>query len=103
MAESKKIERVRVEIVCSQALEEDFTEEFEKAGVGKFYTKISPVMGAGYSNPHLGDSVWPQLNTMYIIFCSKEDSEKIIEIVYKLRKLFITEGISCFVGSGTEY
>ena len=72
----KNIQRVRVEIICSQALEEDFAEEFEKSKVGKHYTKISPVMGAGYSNPHLGDAVWPQLNTMYIIYCSEEEAEK---------------------------
>ena len=98
----KNIQRVRVEIICSQALEEDFAEEFEKNKVGKHYTKISPVMGAGYSNPHLGDAVWPQLNTMYIIYCGEEEAEKIKQIVVKLRKLFITEGIGCFIGSGTE-
>ena len=98
----KNIQRVRVEIICSQALEEDFAEEFEKSKVGMHYTKISPVMGAGYSNPHLGDAVWPQLNTMYIIYCSEEEAEKIKQIVVKLRKLFITEGIGCFIGTGTE-
>lgn len=98
----KNIPRVRVEIICSQALEEDFAEEFEKNNVASHYTKIPSVMGAGYSNPHLGDAIWPQLNTMYLIYCSKEEAEKIKQIVVKLRKLFITEGIGCFIGSGTE-
>lgn len=95
-------QRIRVEIICSQALEEDFAEEFEKIGVAKHYTKISPVSGAGFSNPHLGDAVWPQLNTMYIIFCTEDDAEKIKGIVRKLRKLFITEGIGCFVSAASE-
>jgi hypothetical protein len=95
-------QRIRVEIICSQALEEDFAEEFEKIGVAKHYTKISPVSGAGFSNPHLGDAVWPQLNTMYIIFCTEDDAEKIKGIVRKLRKLFITEGIGCFVSAAAE-
>ncbi len=95
-------ERIRVEIICSQALEEDFAEEFENNNVGKKFTKIANVMGAGWSNPHLGDAVWPQLNTMYIIYCDKEESEKIIQIVSKLRKLYHTEGIACFIGTGTE-
>ncbi len=94
-----EIKRFRVEIICSQALEEDFSEEFEKNKVAKHYTKISPVMGSGYSNPHLGDAVWPQLNTLYIIYCSQEDAEKIKQIVIKLRKLFVTEGIGCFISS----
>ncbi|MCR5217974.1 PG0541 family transporter-associated protein [Treponema sp.] len=98
--ETKKCRRV--EIVCSQALEEDFTQEFLDAGVGKKFTKINPVMGAGCSNPHLGDSVWPQLNIMYIIFCSEEEAEKIYSIVVKLRKLYITEGIACFISESSE-
>lgn len=98
--ESKKC--MRVEIICSQALEEDFTQEFKDAKAGKKFTKINPVMGAGCSNPHLGDSVWPQLNLMYIIYCSEEEAEKIKEIVVKLRKLYITEGIACFISESSE-
>ena len=100
MSENSK---VRIEIICSQALEEDFTEEFKKAKAGLKFTKINPVMGAGNSNPHLGDSVWPQLNLMYIIYCDQDEAEKIKEIVVKLRKLYITEGIACFISSGTEF
>ena len=40
-------EKVRIEIICSQALEEDFTDEFKKAGIGQKFTKINPFMGAG--------------------------------------------------------
>ena len=43
--------KVRIEIMCSQALEEDFTEEFKKLGVGQKFTKINPVMGSGFHNP----------------------------------------------------
>lgn len=93
----------RVEIICSQALEEDFTQEFITAGIGKKFTKINPVMGAGCSNPHLGDSVWPQLNIMYIIFCDENEAEKLIATVEKLRKLYITEGIACFVSESSEF
>lgn len=94
--------RVRLEIICSQAVEEDFDNEFKKAGIAKRYTKISPVMGAGYSTPRLGNEVWPELNIMYLIYCSKEESKTIYDIVVKLRKLYITEGIACFIGKGRE-
>ena len=96
-------DKVRIEIICSQALEEDFSEEFKNAGIGQKFTKINPVMGAGNSNPHLGDSVWPQLNIMYIIYCNEDEAEKIKETVAKLRKLYITEGIACFISSGKEF
>ena len=95
--------KVRIEIMCSQALEEDFTEEFKKLGVGQKFTKINPVMGAGFHNPHLGDNVWPQLNFMFIIYCSEDEAEKIKMVVRKFRKLFITEGSGCYISSGYEF
>ncbi|MCI5830856.1 MAG: hypothetical protein UHY90_07880 [Treponema sp.] len=97
-----EVQKYRVEIICSQALEEDFDEEFKTNNVAKMFTKVDNVKGAGYSNPHLGDAVWPQLNTMYIIYCNKEDADKIAAIVLKLRKLYRTEGIGCFVSQSNE-
>ena len=52
----------RVELIFSAAVDEDFMDGFKKKGIGAHYTKISGVTGAGFSNPKLGDSVWPQLN-----------------------------------------
>lgn len=92
----------RVEIICTQALEEDFIEAFKDEKVAVRYTKLKDVMGAGYSNPCLGDSVWPQLNIMFIIFCSQEECDKIKDIVWKLRDKYRTEGIACFVSSAEE-
>ncbi|MBP5695099.1 MAG: hypothetical protein J6X11_00455 [Treponema sp.] len=94
--------KVRVEIIYSQALDEDFISEFNKAGIVHKFTKFNNVTGAGYNNPHLGDDVWPQLNMMYLIFCSEDEAEKIKEIVLKLREMYKTEGISCFISSAEE-
>ena len=99
---SMEVQKYRVEIICSQALEEDFDAEFKANNVAKMFTKVDDVKGAGYSNPHLGDAVWPQLNTMYIIYCNKEDADKIAAIVLKLRKLYRTEGIGCFISQANE-
>jgi hypothetical protein len=93
---------VRMEIICTQALEEDFMQEFDENKVGARYTKLPAIMGAGYSNPCLGDAIWPQLNVMFIIYCSEEDSATLKEIVWKLRDKYRTEGIACFVGSAEE-
>ena len=92
----------RVEIIFSQAVEEDFVAEFKEQQVGVKYTKLANVMGAGFSNPRLGDAIWPQLNMMYIIYCSEEDCRKIIAIVEKLREKYMGEGIACFVSESTE-
>lgn len=92
----------RVEIIFSQALEEDFQQYFAEKNVASKYTKIENVKGAGFSNPRLGDAIWPQLNVMYIIYCNEEDCKAIIEIVEKLREQYMGEGIACFISESTE-
>lgn len=94
-----KKDLVRVEMIFSQAIEEDMMEEFSNHKVGNHYTKISGVTGKGFSNPKLGDAIWPQLNIMIIVFCTKEESEKIFLIVENLRKRYPAEGISYFISS----
>ncbi|MBQ9539446.1 MAG: hypothetical protein IJU95_09260 [Treponema sp.] len=95
-------QRVRLEIIFSQALEEDFQLAFKEEGIGKRFTKFQSVMGAGTSDPKLGDAVWPQLNMMYVIYCDKAEAKKIYAVVRKLRKKFLTEGIACFMSRATE-
>lgn len=92
----------RVEIISSQALEEDFAEAFKEENVAVRYTKLANVMGAGYSNPRLGDAIWPQLNIMYIIYCEEEEAQKIIAICQRLREKYMSEGIACFKSSAEE-
>ncbi len=92
----------RLELIFSQALEEDFVAEFKEKKLAARYTKIANVMGAGYSNPRLGDAIWPQLNIMYIIYCSEEEAQKIIEICQSLREKYISEGIACFKSTSEE-
>ncbi len=96
------IQRVRLEIIFSQALEEDFQQAFREEGIGKKFTKFEAVMGAGSSDPKLGDAVWPQLNMMYVIYCDKAEAKKIYAVIKKLRKKFLTEGIACFMSRATE-
>lgn len=100
--ESKTNMRVRLEIIFSQAVEEDFQAAFKELGIGKRFTKFESVMGAGFSNPRLGNAVWPQLNMMYIIYCDEGEAEKIKRVIADLRKQYVTEGIACFVSSAEE-
>ncbi len=95
----KQTSLVRVEIIFSQAVEEDFFEIFRKEKIAYDYTKISNVTGSGCSNPKLGDAIWPQLNEMMIIYCSKSESEKIVEVVQRIREHYPAEGIACFIST----
>lgn len=92
----------RVELIFSQAVEEDFQQAFKDKNVAAKFTKLANVMGAGYSNPRLGDAVWPELNMMYIIYCDEEECKKIISIVENLREKYMGEGLACFISEATE-
>lgn len=87
----------RIEIIFSQAVEEDFLEEFKKRKIGLHYSKISNVTGAGFSNPKLGDAIWPQTNEIIIVYCKNEEAEEIITLVKQLRDHYPAEGIACFI------
>jgi hypothetical protein len=94
---------VRVDLIFSAALEEDLFAGFEKLGIVKKYTKIPSVYGTGCSTPKLGDPIWPQVNTMVIVFCTKEEAEKIVSVVAKVRKMYPVEGVACFMSEATEH
>lgn len=93
---------VRIDLVFSQALEEDFVEQFEMNKIER-YTIVPIVKGKGYSQPKLGTAVWPQLNTMMITFCNEDDAEKVRRVVKLLRNKYKTEGIACFIGHAEEF
>lgn len=94
---------VRVELIFSQAVEEDFFDAFRREKVAYHYSKINNVTGAGYSNPKLGDAIWPQLNEMLVIYCAPLSAEKIKEIVDEVREHYPAEGIACFISDAESY
>ena len=95
-------EKIRIEIICSQAMGEDLLDGFKFRKI-KCYTQIPSLVGTGYSVPKLGNEIWPQLNTMFIVYCNKEDSKKIKALIKTLRKQFVGEGLACYVSKAKEW
>lgn len=86
----------RLEIIMSQAIEEDFVSAFMKADTGRMFTKLPVVMGRGATDPKMGDAVWPQLNCMYIVVCTKEQAAVVKSIIKRLHQEYPNEGLACF-------
>ena len=86
----------RLEIIMSQSIEEDFVSAFMKEDTGRMFTKLPVVMGRGVTDPKMGDAVWPQLNCMYIIICTKEQAAVVKDIVARLHQEYPKEGLACF-------
>ena len=87
----------RMEIIFSQSIDEDFIQKCAEKDVGKFYTKLPSVLGKGFSEPKMGDSIWPQLNVMFIIYCDESLVEVIQNIMKELHKTYVGEGAAAFV------
>lgn len=92
----------RIEIIFSQAVEEDLVLLLSTKGIKK-YTKIPGVMGQGESIPKMGDSVWPQLNTMFIIYCDEEQAEIVKNLLTDLRNAYPLEGVAVFISDAEEF
>lgn len=95
----------RIDFFMSQAVEDDFLSLLEKQHFitrkNIAYTKLPTVMGRGQTNPKMGDSVWPQLNCSYIIYCDDEDTDGFKGIVAKIREMYPNEGTAAFLSDAT--
>ncbi|MCR5699486.1 MAG: hypothetical protein K6G52_07580 [Treponemataceae bacterium] len=95
----------RIEVMISQAIavdfEENYLKECKKLGIECKFTKIENVMGQGNSNPKLGNSIWPQLNSMYVVYCEDDVAEKVRLVISDLNKSYPGEGAAAFVSDGS--
>lgn len=87
----------RVEIVINYALETDLLDAFRENGVGTKYTSVSNVTGRGESDPKMGDAVWPQVNSIFVIVCEEPELEVLKKIILDLRNLYPKDGIAMFI------
>ncbi|MDE5899636.1 MAG: hypothetical protein K2H09_10315 [Treponemataceae bacterium] len=90
----------RVEVILTQAIEEDFISLYEKAckDAGKKckFTKLNDVMGQGNTSPKMGDPIWPQLNILFIIYCDEQDVQLVAGVMKELHAMYVGEGAAAF-------
>lgn len=87
---------LRVEVVANRAVQEDFFELIEQAGVGTHYTLWPEVQGAGGAGPRRGDHVWPEENFVFVTYVTDAEARLLREQVDSLRGRFPDEGIRIF-------
>lgn len=86
----------RMDIIFSQSIDDDFMLMCKKNNIAQHFTKIPTVYGQGFSVPKMGDNIWPQVNTMYIVFCEETEVNQIKQVIDELREIYKGEGIACF-------
>lgn len=87
---------IRVEVVANRAIQEDFFERLEAAGIGAHYTLFPEAQGAGDAGPKRGDHIWPEENFVWVSYTDESCARQIYTIASDLREKFPDEGIRCF-------
>lgn len=88
----------RIEIIFSQAIEDDVRLALKPIPEAQFFTLIPGVRGQGYTTPKMGDAVWPEENEILIIYCmSDETTSRIEAAIYLLQKKYTAEGLAIFI------
>ena len=87
---------IRVEIIANNSVQEDILDNLERIGMSSRYTMITGVHGRGRCAPKRGDHIWPEENFIMIIYCEKEEADKIDEALVKVKQKFPNEGVKAF-------
>ncbi len=86
----------RVEVIFSQALEDEILSAIAPIPEAAHYTIIPNVRGKGYTVPKMGDAIWPGINEILIVYCSDAGAKAIEHEVSKVREASPNEGVAFF-------
>ena len=79
------------------AIHQEVMEILENIGIESF-TRFEKVQGVGKnSGPHLGDHIWPAVNSAIFVVIDNEKKNKLIEAIKNLRETLKQEGVKAFV------
>ncbi len=87
----------RIELIYSEAIQEDILSALQNIPAALFHTIIPGVRGRGYSTPKMGDAIWPGTNALMIIYCPEDGpASEIMAAIAVLQKRFPDEGLAAF-------
>ncbi len=89
---------MKLVIICYNiAIGDEVLEVLKEVGISS-YTRFKEAQGVGkLSGPHLGDHIWPSVNSVLAVALEDEKKNKLIEKIKELRKQLGKEGVKAFV------
>lgn len=66
------------------------------------YTLISEAKGEGASGPRMGSHVWPEENSLFILYVEEQQLEKVRDIIEQMRQQHPSNGIAGFYVPAAE-
>ena len=92
----------RLEIIVNQSIEDEVVSILESLHYGEAFTHFAPVFGRGNSGRREGTGVWPERNSLYLIFIKDQEAELFLNEIRRIKEEFPDEGIRCVVSGGVE-
>jgi len=89
---------MKLVIICYNiAIGDEVLEVLKEVGISS-YTRFKEAQGVGkLSGPHLGNHIWPGVNSVLAVALEDEKKNKLIEKIKELRKKLGKEGVKAFV------
>ena len=92
----------RIEIIMDQTVEELFIERLNLECKGTNYTMVQNALGIGESGPRMGTSVWPETNSIFLIYTDEEGTVILRGLLGRMRRANPNNGIAAFLIPETE-
>lgn len=86
---------VRLELIANRSVEDEILDQLNLINCHHF-TRIPIAYGEGNHEPKQGDSVWPEINFVMIIYCEEDKVELIKTAIKAVKVKFPSEGIRLF-------
>lgn len=83
----------RVEIILNKAILEDLLDLWSLHERFAFYTAVPDVLGSGSSGQRLGDGVWPELNSLVVLYVPKSHLAQLRQDLRHIKAKFPNEGL----------
>ena len=90
----------RIDIILDQTIEDIFIERLYALLPGAPFSLIRATLGNGASGPRMGTAVWPEENSLFIIYTKSPETETIQSILTQMRIAHPNNGICAFVTPG---
>jgi len=93
---------LRIEIIGDATLEEEVRKGLGRIRKGLGHSSIYPVSGQGVKGGRFGANVWPEENTLFLMYLPEEDLEKVQLLISTIRSQYPHNGLAAFVLPGAQ-
>ena len=89
----------RIEIISNKAIEDEVIAALSKIGHREAFTLLSPVFGRGEKGRREASAVWPELNSLFIIYIEDDRLDVLKTVLTKVKENFNVENLRCYMSS----